>query len=221
MNNRFSKIINAEGETQEAQAEIRNRLEAVEIIEKGIKAANSMIRHLRDVIAKEKKMLDQKREHIQSKNSDRWWDMNESGWAKGGVETLGDLLSTILHSLNETKLAEHVQEKIGFTNRVIPISKPVINDRPGEKRENDVIPVEATFDPSGLPYARALGSDWGYGEHNLEINSNLARMLSAYLKDQEIDHVFTGGCTGNAKINFRTEADMLNVYNICNFLLTQ
>jgi hypothetical protein len=224
-------------DTPDFRQEMRNRLDALEILENGTKSIEELLKHLQTVLAKEQKLCELKREKVQSKERNNWWDMSQSGWASGGRETLGDLMAAILHSLGETKLSQQVQDRIGFT-RTLPLPEPEpepeVKDKPGEKigepappsqpaskgskgegkgkqkRERKGKGAEATaaaFNPQGLPYARAVGPEWLCGAHSFQVESSLTLPLSRFLREQSIDHVFIGGAHGKARICFRSEAD--------------
>lgn len=132
--------------------EVQRRMQAIEIMEEGVKELKDMAKLMKRVIEAEQKLIATKIGSVNKKDDD-WWDMQHSGWAMGGREMFAQKLFNILNGLDEGKLAIYIMDKIGF-KRSIPIDEedvaPLIpmdiapgQAMPGEMEKEEPVPEDA------------------------------------------------------------------------------
>ena len=130
--------------------EVQKRMQAIEIIESGVSSLKDMQKLVKRIIEAEQKLIAKKTAKVNDKD-ETWWDMQHSGWAMGGREMFAQKLYDLLNSLDESKLASYIMDKIGF-KRSIPINEddlpPLIpeNIAPGDEvpaYENPEAPRDA------------------------------------------------------------------------------
>lgn len=112
---------NFDEDPQAWRQEVQRRMQAVEIMEEGVKELKDTQKLLKRIIEAEQKLVAKKTGSINKKDDD-WWDMQHSGWAMGGREMFAQKLFNILNGLDEAKLAAYIMDKIGF-KRSIPIDE--------------------------------------------------------------------------------------------------
>lgn len=135
------------------RAEVQKRMQALEIIEEGVKELKDMQKLLKRIIDAENKLISKKTGSVNKKDDD-WWDMQHSGWAMGGREMFAQKLYNVLNGLDESKLASYIMDHIGF-KRSIPIDEDDIAPLvPNDLEPGQAIPA---FDEDEPPPEDAEG----------------------------------------------------------------
>jgi hypothetical protein len=99
--------------------EVHKRLAALDVMEEGVGCLTELLKHLKNVIEAEQKLIQHKRAKANNKEID-WWDFRESGWAMGGRERFATYVGDIFRNLDEGKLGGRVVDRLGF-KRSIPL----------------------------------------------------------------------------------------------------
>lgn len=117
----LAKDIDFEENPAAWRQEVQRRMQAIEIMEEGVKHLKDLQKLIKRIIEAEQMLIGKKTAKVNNKDTE-WWDMQHSGWAMGGREMFAQKLCDILRGLDESKLASYIIDKIGF-KRAIPIDE--------------------------------------------------------------------------------------------------
>lgn len=185
----------------DVKSEFRNRLEAIDILNDGAEALETLSRVAAKMAEHERSLAASKRKAIESASHADWWDMSASGWAEGGTHHFGSQLASVFDSLNEPSLAKSIRSKLCF-QRSFPLSP----SDPDVEEDGSQAFIEAAV-PGKVEVHAALGSDWNHGQWGFAVSAEMAPAYSDYLLDHDIEHVFRDDDHG-LRICFRTESAM-------------